>query len=109
MVTLISQAPNGVTKKPPPRNTTLAHREDQRTDLERWRLLDERGRQTWHYMSSDKQATEWPQTLADRHHLGLPLVRTLCTFIPLNLSVDSSRTCQTFLQQQLQWRLRLTH
>lgn len=50
---------------------------DDRTDPERWRLLDERGRQTWHYMKSDEQAKEWPQTIADRHHLGLPLVRNL--------------------------------
>lgn len=48
--------------------------EHKRTDRERWRLLDERGRQTWHYLSSDEQIKEWPQTAADRHHLGLPLV-----------------------------------
>ena len=47
---------------------------DPATDLERWRLLDERGRQTWHYMQSDEQVKQWPQTTADRHHLGLPLV-----------------------------------
>jgi len=104
MVTSLAQTPNGthgVTKNPPPGKTTLTHGEDERTDLERWRLLDERGRQTWHYMSSDKQAEEWPQTLADRHHLGLPLVRIFCSLPPSNLSVDNSRTCQTFLQQQL--------
>jgi hypothetical protein len=47
---------------------------DKETDLERWRLLDERGRQTWHYLKTDKEVKAWPQTLADRHHLGLPLV-----------------------------------
>lgn len=45
------------------------------TDLERWRLLDERGRQTWHYLSTDEAVQAWPQTVVDRHHLGLPLVR----------------------------------
>ena len=44
-------------------------------DLDRWRLLDERGRQTWHYMKSEKEVQAWPQTLIDRHHLGLELVR----------------------------------
>ena len=47
---------------------------DPATDIERWRLLDERGRQTWHYLQSDEQVKQWPQTTADRHHLGLPLV-----------------------------------
>ncbi|KAI9845829.1 MAG: Lanosterol synthase (Oxidosqualene--lanosterol cyclase) [Sclerophora amabilis] len=44
----------------------------QKTDYSRWRLLDERGRQTWHYLESDEQVKEWPQTVADRYHLGLP-------------------------------------
>ena len=48
---------------------------DPATDLERWRLLDERGRQTWHYLQSDEEVKKWPQSVADRHHLGLPLVR----------------------------------
>lgn len=48
---------------------------DEETDLGRWRLLDERGRQTWHYMSTDEAAAAWPQTVADKHHLGLPLVK----------------------------------
>ena len=47
---------------------------DSRTDLTRWRLLDERGRQTWHYLRTDEEIKEWPQSIADRHHLGLPLV-----------------------------------
>lgn len=47
------------------------------TDLRRWRLLDERGRQTWHYMSTDRAAASWPQTVADKHHLGFQLVSRL--------------------------------
>lgn len=50
---------------------------DPATDLRRWRLLDERGRQTWHYLTTDKEIEAWPQTVADKHHLGLPLVRSL--------------------------------
>lgn len=48
---------------------------DEPTDLHRWRLLDERGRQTWHYMTTDNDFKAWPQTIADRYHLSLPLVR----------------------------------
>ena len=47
---------------------------DATTDLNRWRLLDEEGRQTWHYLESKDEIKEWPQSIADRHHLGLPLV-----------------------------------
>ena len=47
---------------------------DPKTDINRWRLRDERGRQTWHYLKSDKEVQEWPQSIVDRHHLGLPVV-----------------------------------
>ena len=50
---------------------------EEATDLRRWRLLDERGRQTWHYMSTDEAAAAWPQTVVDKHHLGIQLVRVL--------------------------------
>ena len=45
------------------------------TDIQRWRLLDEAGRQTWHYLETD-QVKAWPQSTADRYHLGLPLVNS---------------------------------
>lgn len=48
----------------------------ERTDYSRWRLLDERGRQTWHYLENDEDAAEWPQTTADKYFLGLPTVGT---------------------------------
>ena len=51
-----------------------AARGDEKTDIERWRLLDERGRQTWHYLTTDEEVEAWPQSIVDRHHLGLPLV-----------------------------------
>ena len=46
----------------------------EKTDIARWRLLDEAGRQTWHYLETDKEVKAWPQSTADRYHLGLPLV-----------------------------------
>jgi hypothetical protein len=48
---------------------------DQKTAYSRWRLLDEQGRHTWHYLTTDEQVKAWPQTIADKYHLGLPTVR----------------------------------
>jgi lanosterol synthase len=47
-----------------------------RTDYTRWRLSDERGRQTWHYLEDEEDAKEWPQSTADKYFLGLPTVRS---------------------------------
>jgi lanosterol synthase len=47
---------------------------DQKTERSRWRLLDEEGRHTWHYLKTDKEMEEWPQTTADKFHMGLPTV-----------------------------------
>jgi hypothetical protein len=45
-----------------------------RTDYNRWRLLDEKGRLTWHYLEDDQEVKTWPQSLADKYFLDLPLV-----------------------------------
>ena len=47
---------------------------EETADINRWRLRDEHGEQTWHYLETDAQVKAWPQTTADRYHLGLPLV-----------------------------------
>ncbi|KAI9747109.1 MAG: Lanosterol synthase (Oxidosqualene--lanosterol cyclase) [Lichina confinis] len=41
-----------------------------KTDRSRWRLLDERGRQTWHYLETDEEVKGWPQSIADKYFLG---------------------------------------
>lgn len=56
--------------------------ESERTDHSRWRLLDERGRQTWHYLESDEELNNWPQSVADKYHLGLATVK--CPFLVQN-------------------------
>lgn len=48
---------------------------EESTDLGRWRLKAERGRQTWHYLTTDIEVELWPQTYADKYYLGLSLVR----------------------------------
>lgn len=64
--------------KPPAveKGSTLnsAYATSEKTDYRRWRLLDERGRQTWQYLEDDEELKTWPQTTADRYHLGLPTV-----------------------------------
>ena len=45
-----------------------------RTDHKRWRLLDEGGRQRWMYLKSKEEAEQWPQTIADKYHLGMTVV-----------------------------------
>ena len=48
--------------------------EDPKTDYSRWRLQDDQGRQTWHYLQTDEELKKWPQTTADKYHLGLDTV-----------------------------------
>jgi lanosterol synthase len=50
---------------------------DEKTDYSRWRLLDDDGRQTWHYLESDEENEKWPQSFADKYFLGLPTVNAL--------------------------------
>ena len=68
---------------------------DPTTDLQRWRLRNERGRQTWHYLTTDKELEAWPQTVADKHFLGLPLVRSIAWFfLHTNADIALFRTYQ---------------
>ena len=47
------------------------------TNKSQWRLRDDSGRLTWHYLEEAEQANDWPQSYADKYNLGLPLVGTL--------------------------------
>ncbi|KAL8808875.1 MAG: hypothetical protein Q9200_003939 [Gallowayella weberi] len=66
----------------------------QRTDPARWRLLDERGRQTWHYLQSDDQLKAWPQSTADRYFLGLPT--NLPSLPRPEIPLDSARNAAAY-------------
>lgn len=46
----------------------------EKTDYTRWRLKDDRGCQTWHYLSSVEEVKAWPQSAADKHFLGMDTV-----------------------------------
>ena len=64
---------NGHAKAAPPNDITDSAPE--KTDYLRWRLLDERGRHTWHYLNTDEEIQAWPQSVVDKYHLGLPTVQ----------------------------------
>ncbi|KAL5612936.1 hypothetical protein BROUX41_003987 [Berkeleyomyces rouxiae] len=44
-----------------------------KTDVTRWRMKDDDGCHTWHYLADDEAAKEWPQSDADRWYLGIPM------------------------------------
>jgi hypothetical protein len=71
----------------------------EKTDYSRWRLLDEDGRHTWHYLTTDKELKAWPQTVADKFHLGLPTVSTVTSQCHLPYP-DRFRIFQTSLRQR---------
>ncbi|KAK5162917.1 uncharacterized protein LTR77_011078 [Saxophila tyrrhenica] len=56
-----------------PNGTTTYHLEasDAKTDHTRWRLRDDDGRHTWHYLQTDEELKQWPMTVADRYFLGM--------------------------------------
>jgi lanosterol synthase len=52
------------------------------TDRTRWRMKDDRGTQTWHYLESDEEVKAWPQSTPDKWYLGMDTVcPRLCTCI----------------------------
>jgi lanosterol synthase len=71
------KAANGSTKEVTEKVQNGRVSKDKRTDYSRWRLLDEAGRQTWHYLRTDEEVKSWPQSVADKYHLGLPTVSLL--------------------------------
>ncbi|KAI0157962.1 terpene synthase [Hypoxylon sp. FL1284] len=50
---------------------TKRPRLEEKTDPTRWRMLDENGRHTWHYLEDDGAVEKWPQSCADKWYLGL--------------------------------------
>lgn len=60
-----SEAPDSFPKKP---------RLEAKTDHTRWRMKDDDSRHTWHYLTDEKAAKEWPQSVAEKYFLDLPLV-----------------------------------
>ena len=77
---------------------------DEATDLRRWRLLDERGRQTWHYLEKDEDVARWPQSNADKYFLDLPLVREISKSFSIERHMFTALTksnCRSFFDFRL--------
>ncbi|KAI4195626.1 MAG: hypothetical protein LQ350_007097 [Teloschistes chrysophthalmus] len=88
-----------VNEKQPITSTIVASVEDRRTDRRRWRLLDERGRQTWHYLRSEEAVKSWPQSTADKYFLGLPTgLPTLPRAVTPLASIDNALSYFSNLQ-----------
>ncbi|RPB08450.1 terpene synthase [Morchella conica CCBAS932] len=66
----------------------------EKTDYTRWRLRSEDGRQTWHYLTTDKELAAWPQSVADKYHLGLPT--DLPSLPPAHSPLDAARNGLSF-------------
>lgn len=84
---------------------------DRSTDHRRWRLLDDRGRQTWHYLETEEEVEKWPQSTADRYFLGLPLVGTIPPIhFPMSLTDmrPAYRVYQISLLLRHRWILQTT-
>jgi lanosterol synthase len=54
-------------------NGSIKHEDvvDLKTDHTRWRMKNDDGRQTWHYLESDDELKAWPMTSADKYYLGM--------------------------------------
>lgn len=57
----------GAKEQIPMQSTKAGH---EKTDYSRWRLRDDRGCQTWHYLKTDEEIKAWPQSTADKYFLG---------------------------------------
>ncbi|OQE38661.1 hypothetical protein PENCOP_c008G03590 [Penicillium coprophilum] len=69
----------------------------QKTDYTRWRMRDEDGNYTWHYLDDDEAVPKWPQTLADKYYLGLPLGSSRTSSSDFSESVSN---CLAFFSKQ---------
>jgi lanosterol synthase len=54
--------------------STGLNKKIEKTDYSRWRLENIRGCQIWKYMESDEANKAWPQSVADKYHLGMDTV-----------------------------------
>lgn len=68
-------------RNPSKRNRGGPQRTEPATDLEKWRLSNVDGRQTWHFLNSDDlylQELNRPQTFLEKHLLGIDEVMNYC-------------------------------
>ncbi|KAI4687077.1 uncharacterized protein J4E84_005448 [Alternaria hordeiaustralica] len=76
---------------------TKSHEGDEKTDYTRWRLKDDRGCQTWHYLQSDEEMKSWPQSTADKYFLGLDTEQP--ALAPAKTPLEAAHNGLTFFSQ----------
>jgi len=65
---------NGGSNHPKPSQHSNIHADlSSRTDRTRWRLIGDKGEQRWTYLQTQEEIKAWPQSTADKYHLGMPL------------------------------------
>ncbi|PHH87373.1 hypothetical protein CDD83_8960 [Cordyceps sp. RAO-2017] len=68
-----------------------------RTDRTRWRMRDDDSRHTWHYLTDEQAAQHWPQSLAEKYYLNLPL--NLPDLPPPKTPLDAAKNGFSFFEQ----------
>ncbi|KKA26637.1 hypothetical protein TD95_002643 [Thielaviopsis punctulata] len=68
-----------------------------KTDVTRWRMKDDEGTHTWHYLADEATAKEWPQSDADKWYLGIPM--NLPDLPPADNALDSVRNSLAFFEK----------
>ncbi|KAK5071511.1 Lanosterol synthase erg7A [Lithohypha guttulata] len=67
---------------------------EQKMDYSKWRIKDENGRHTWHYLDSEEQIRQWPQDVSTKYFLGLPTEQP--DLRPATRPSESIDNCLTF-------------
>lgn len=47
------------------------------TEFTHWRLKVDEGAQIWHHLETEEELKAWPQSICEKYHLGLPIVRLM--------------------------------
>ena len=72
-----SQRPDGVTNGHAHAGELSIDLSSEKVDRSRWRLeVGKDSRHVWHYLKTDQQVKDWPQSTSDKYFLGLPTVST---------------------------------
>ncbi|XP_055019806.1 lanosterol synthase isoform X2 [Boleophthalmus pectinirostris] len=69
------------------------------TDLNRWRLKNEEGRQTWRFSRDEEEEEEREQTMLEAHSLGLDTSKFVPASAPALTAVDSALKGMNFYKQ----------
>ncbi|RVX66222.1 hypothetical protein B0A52_10149 [Exophiala mesophila] len=68
-----SQRPDGVTNGHAHAGELSIDLSSEKVDRSRWRLeVGKDSRHVWHYLKTDQQVKDWPQSTSDKYFLGLP-------------------------------------